>query len=94
MADYDWFSHSGPYKYECCRSDMWHKDSCENHPKFGEQNKKVNARLARLRAEGIVHMQGDLWACRRGCGCVVHDPETHIKNVCIEFNPVVGHADA
>ena len=92
MADYDWFSHSEPYKYECCQSDSWHKNSCENHPQFGERNKKNNAAHARLRANGFAHIEGDLWACRRGCGCVVHNPDEHVRNVCVEFNPVVGDA--
>lgn len=31
-----------------------------------------------------------VYACRRGCGTVVWSPEDHMKNVCPEFNPVVG----
>lgn len=28
--------------------------------------------------------------CLRGCGCLVHDPEAHMKNVCTTFNPEAG----
>jgi hypothetical protein len=30
------------------------------------------------------------YQCRRGCGTLVWDPETHMENVCREFSPVVG----
>lgn len=30
------------------------------------------------------------YMCRRGCGGLVWSPEDHMKNVCTEFNPIIG----
>jgi hypothetical protein len=30
------------------------------------------------------------YRCRRGCGTLVWNPEDHIKNVCVMWEPVVG----
>lgn len=83
MADYSgYYEHYGPWKYECCKSDLYHNAECEDHPVHGERNKAIR-NLRELRESwGFKHMEGDLWACTNGCGTVVWDLESHKKNVC------------
>ena len=90
MADYDW----GP---DCgCGFMQPHDRLCASNRNY-ELNKKIDAEIARERTRGFVYlgdMKGNrtqmIWGCRRGCGCVVWDTDTHIENVCREFNPIAA----
>ncbi len=41
---------------------------------------------------GGPYTRPDHWQCRRGCGTLVWDPEAHMANVCIEWNPRAGES--
>lgn len=78
MADYDWTKDCG------CSLTGKHREFCEDNPFYA-----VNLIHAKYRTQGY-RWNGDAYECRRGCGCLVYDPETHSNNVCLEFNPVAG----
>lgn len=76
MADYDWF----PERREAER-----KQRIEDGKKRAMGFHPVYMREGSALHEKLVHYQ-----CRRGCGTLVWDINDHMKNVCREFNPVVG----
>ena len=77
------------YSYSCCGGPP-HKQSCKFHHNYAVWKAHQEV-LARYRSQGFVSFGNDgLYKCRRGCGTVVWDVDTHIKNVCPSFNPVVG----
>lgn len=76
MADYDWF----PERHEERRQRV-HEDRLNRANGFHP----VYVRRGDTFSEDLAYYQ-----CRRGCGTLVWDIETHIKNVCPKFEPVVG----
>lgn len=81
MADYDWTKDCG------CSLMGPHKDFCEKNPNY-----KSNMLHAEKRVQGY-HWSNSASAymCRRGCGTLVWDTETHSQNVCREFNPIAAN---
>ena len=75
MADYDWFDRT-PTEAENT-GNRWRSQGL--HPVYKDAHTMGGSPL---------YIQ--YYECRRGCGTIVHDPATHIKNVCPEFNPVAG----
>lgn len=76
MADYDWFDHESPTKAKLL-GEKWRAQGL--HPVYGDSHTMGGQPLY------LTH-----YICRRGCGCLVGNPEDHIKNVCIKWEPVVG----
>ncbi len=72
MADYDWGD-------SCCGRFMsQHEEWCLKHP-----DRAFILRKEALLDFGFVWIKkASAFECRRGCGCLVFDPETHMKNVC------------
>jgi hypothetical protein len=97
MADYDW-------KQDCgCPLMGPHAKFCKRNPHYKANlqdaaiKENIEREIATWRAQGFIYLgmaEGTrnqmLWGCRRGCGCVIWDIPTHIKNVCREFHPVAG----
>lgn len=80
MADYD------NWNQPCCGGFPGHEEHCHNHRNYQSYVSK-----ARLRTQGYVwNENARAYQCRRGCGTLVWDTQAHSKNVCPEFNPVVG----
>ena len=75
--------------------DEWRLDDCPDcGQRLGHDSscQLYEASLYTARVRGFVPNDSATWICRRGCGTVVWDIEAHIKNVCKEFNPVVGES--
>lgn len=87
MADYD------NWNQPCCGGFPGHEKHCPNHPNYTSWKARQD-NIAEKKVQGYVYLgtQGRdiLWGCRRGCGVVVWDTDTHSQNVCREFNPIAG----
>jgi len=81
MADYDWFD---PAYYPPEPPDPY-KEEAKKYRPLG-----LEAVFEKSDFIGPQVLPIKYYKCRRGCGTLVWDPEEHIKNVCTEFNPVVG----
>jgi hypothetical protein len=85
MADY-----SGAYEGNCpmrCSILSGHSRKCPSHPdydrvKWADENgfRPVFTVSDTGRDLQIMH-----YACERGCGTLVWDPQAHIKNVCVTW---------
>ena len=82
------------YRNSCCGGFPGHAESCSlspDHDRYLRIRAHEIAKAEKIelrRIMGFLLIEGDLYACQRGCGCVVWDINTHIENVCTDWTPV------
>lgn len=87
MADY-----SDAYAHQCGKCGGWngHTPNCTSEGEIQRRYRVKMKELGFIPADSAPHYNPSYkttsWNCLRGCGTVVHDPETHMKNVCKDYS--------
>lgn len=77
MADYDWGQ-------PCCGRMTGHAEACPNHPQADLRALALANNMTPVYHYGEMSSTGyiEYFECNNGCGCLVHDIDAHMKNVC------------